>query len=148
MLRPLRGQIGNPNRRPIREVINPNLSRLHAILCPEYNKDEIEDRQHRGWMREVVYTASNYSESNDYGPFKPDGSVDWSLMDAISSVMSEWAPLDQADVSVECERCIERRRSGLDPGFITAVVRRGADPQLGLPRLERARRRSVGLGRC
>lgn len=99
-------------------------------------------------MREVVYTASNYSESNDYGPFKSDGSVDWSLMDAISSVMSEWAPLDQADVSVKCERCIERRRSGLDSGFITAVVRRGADPQLGLPRLERARRRSVGLGRC
>lgn len=92
LLRPLRGQPGNPNRRAQREVLNPDLMRLHALLPPAFDHEDAVDRQMRGWLRELVYTGNNYGEDNDWGPFKPDGTVDWSLVDAIGSIMSERRP--------------------------------------------------------
>lgn len=90
LFRPLRGQPGNPNRRAQREVLNPDLMRLHALLPPRFEHEDAVDRQMRGWLRELVYTASNYGEHNDWGPFKSDGTVDWSLVDAIGSIMGEF----------------------------------------------------------
>lgn len=40
-------------------------------------------------MRELVYSQKNFTESNDWGPFTSDGKVDWVLVDALGSVMSE-----------------------------------------------------------
>lgn len=104
LLRPLRGQPGNPNRRSQREVLNPNLMRLHVLLPPDFDNENAVDRQMRGWLRELVYTGNNYGEDNDWGPFKPDGTVAWSLVDAIGSVMSgsyyEGKQLDKADGEV------------------------------------------------
>lgn len=40
-------------------------------------------------MRELVYSQKNFTDSNDWGPFTPDGKVDWVLVDALGSVMSE-----------------------------------------------------------
>ncbi|KAK8844022.1 hypothetical protein IAR55_006815 [Kwoniella newhampshirensis] len=87
VLRPLPGQAGNPNRRTVRRVINPVLSRLHCLVPPDYDDANSEDREWRGYVREVVYSGKNYQEKNDWGPFHPDGKVDWTLVDAISSVM-------------------------------------------------------------
>ncbi|CAD6574942.1 MAG: hypothetical protein TREMPRED_001257 [Tremellales sp. Tagirdzhanova-0007] len=87
LLRPLRAQPGNPNRRSHKEVVNPHLSRLHVLLSPDFNHDIIVHRQHRGYLREVVYSASNFQQRNDWGPFTEDGKVDWTLVDAIGSVM-------------------------------------------------------------
>ena len=89
LLRPLRSQPGNPNRRSMRESINPNLSRLHVLLCPEYQVGNDLHREKRGYLRELVYSASNFTEKNDYGPFHEDGTVNWVLVDAIGSVMSK-----------------------------------------------------------
>ena len=89
LLRPLRGQPGNPNRRAQREVLNPDLMRLHSLLPPLRDTENAVDRQMRGWLRELVYTGSNYGQDNDWGPFKSDGTVNWSLVDAISFIMSK-----------------------------------------------------------
>lgn len=96
LLRPLRGQPGNPNRRAQREILNPDLMRLHALLPPTYVHENAVDRQMRGWLRELVYTGNNYGEDNDWGPFKSDGTVNWSLVDAISFVMSEYQLLPES----------------------------------------------------
>ena len=88
LLRPLRAQPGNPNRRTHKEVVNPQLSRLHVLLSPDFKHDILAHRQHRGYLREVVYSAGNFQQRNDWGPFTEDGKVDWTLLDAIGSVMS------------------------------------------------------------
>lgn len=87
-LRQLRHQPGNPNRKAQREAQNPKLNRLATLICPSYLERVDEDRRYRGRMREIVYTASNFYEENDWGPFHPDGTVDWVLVDALSCVMS------------------------------------------------------------
>lgn len=88
LLRQLPNQSSNPNRRAKKEIINPKLSRLHTLLPAEFNMDIPAHRQHRGFLRELVYSAGNYGRFNDYGPFTVDGKVDWVLVDAIASVMS------------------------------------------------------------
>ncbi|WVR08856.1 hypothetical protein IAU60_005915 [Kwoniella sp. DSM 27419] len=87
LLRPLPNQPPNSARRPARTVINPAISRLHALLPPDFDDGEDDDRAWRGYMREVVYTAKNFQERNDWGPFTDDGKVEWPLVDAVSSVM-------------------------------------------------------------
>jgi len=89
LLRPLRAQPGNPNRRTLREVVNPDLSRLHVLLSSDFTNDDLVQRQHRGFLRETVYSAANFQPRNDNGPFTEEGKVDWTLVDAIGSVMSE-----------------------------------------------------------
>ncbi|ORX39215.1 hypothetical protein BD324DRAFT_641367 [Kockovaella imperatae] len=86
LLRPLRAQPGNPNRQVQRRAVNADLMRLHVLLSPDFSDEEVH-RQQRGWLREMVYGASNYSVENDWGPFNPDGTVDWTLVDAVGSVM-------------------------------------------------------------
>ncbi|WVF65320.1 hypothetical protein IAT40_000046 [Kwoniella sp. CBS 6097] len=86
-LRPLPGQTGNPNRRAKRTIINPKISQLHCLLAPEFDEDVQEDRDWRGYTREVVYNATNFARRNDWGPFTDGGKVDWTLVDAISCVM-------------------------------------------------------------
>ncbi|WVQ92992.1 hypothetical protein IAU59_000055 [Kwoniella sp. CBS 9459] len=86
-LRPLRGQTGNPNRRAKRTIVNPKISQLHCLVPPEFDEDVQEDRDWRGYTREVVYNAANFARRNDWGPFTDDGKVDWTLVDAISCVM-------------------------------------------------------------
>ncbi|EIW66016.1 hypothetical protein TREMEDRAFT_35450, partial [Tremella mesenterica DSM 1558] len=86
-LRPLNDQPGNPNRRVHREVINPILPRLHALLPPQFEKDIPADRLHRGFLREAVYAASNYTYKNDWSPLTSEGKVNWTLVDAIGSIM-------------------------------------------------------------
>jgi hypothetical protein len=36
-----------------------------------------------------VYGASNYRADNDWAPLHPSGKVNWTLVNAVSSVMSE-----------------------------------------------------------
>lgn len=87
-LRPLRGQAANPNRRPQRNMHSSALSRLHLLLPPSIDESDDEQRQYRGAMREIVYSAPNFREENDYAPLDRDGKVDWKLLDAIGTVMS------------------------------------------------------------
>lgn len=88
-LRPLSHQPTNPNRRPHKQVVNPIISRLHCLLSPDFDGDDAEHRQHRGWLREVVYSGSNFSVRNDWAPLTTEGKVNWDLVDAVASVMSE-----------------------------------------------------------
>jgi hypothetical protein len=76
------------NHRVECRVLNSDLSRLHTILAPDFAHDNPIHREHRGYLREVVYTGSNFTYRNDWGPFHSDGTVDWTLVDALGSVMS------------------------------------------------------------
>lgn len=87
-LRPLRSQPSSLLRRPVKKVINPVLSRLHAISASHLEQGGSDRAEHRGFLRSLVYSAKNYREANDWGPFHEDGTVDWALFDAIASVMS------------------------------------------------------------
>lgn len=86
-LRPLRSQPSSPLRRPVKRVINPVLSRLHAISASHLETGGSDRAEHRGFLRSLVYSAKNYRAANDWGPFHEDGTVDWALFDAIASVM-------------------------------------------------------------
>lgn len=90
-LRPLAGlgMRDHPLRRRRREVINPTLARLHTLLAPQLEVDVEEHSEHRGYLRELVYGASNYRADNDWAPLHPSGKVNWTLVNAVSSVMSE-----------------------------------------------------------
>lgn len=68
---------------------HPKLAKLHTLLPPRYDENDEQDREWRGFMRELVYSQKNFTEMNDWGPFTPDGKVDWVLVDALGSVMSE-----------------------------------------------------------
>lgn len=68
---------------------HPKLAKLHTLLPPKYDENNEQDREWRGFMRELVYSQKNFTESSDWGPFTPDGKVDWVLVDALGSVMSE-----------------------------------------------------------
>jgi hypothetical protein len=61
---------------------------MHALLSPNFSQEDASHRSHRGFLREVVYGSQNYWDGNDWGPFTPQGKVDWKLVDAIASVMS------------------------------------------------------------
>jgi hypothetical protein len=63
--------------------------RLHVLLPPDFDSDDELHATTRGRLREMVYSAGNYGESNDWGPFMSDGTVNWGLVDAIGTVMSE-----------------------------------------------------------
>lgn len=89
ILRPLPSRSGCPLRRTVREPVNPIFSRLHCLLPPTLHEEIPLHREYRGYMRETVYTAKNYQEANEWAPLKPDGTVDWRLVDALSTVMSE-----------------------------------------------------------
>ena len=116
LLRPLRAQPGNPNRRSMREAVNPDLMRLHVLLAPEFLSNDEVHRKQRGYLREVVYSASNFSERNDWAPLHADGSVDWTLVDAIGSVMSEFC-LQRARGKLELKGIgSEQRQRRLDHG--------------------------------
>lgn len=106
LLRPLRGQPGNPNRRAQREVLNPDLMRLHVLLPPRFDHEDPVDRQMRGWLRELVYTSSNHDEDNDWGPFKTDGTVNWSVVDAVGSVMSGSLSLVQRNTCLSITKAV------------------------------------------
>lgn len=40
-----------------------------------------------GQYKKITYNIRNYSHSNDFGPFNPDGTVNWSIVDAIAQTM-------------------------------------------------------------
>lgn len=88
-LRPLIRHSANPLRRTTREGIHPELSMLHCLLQPDFDQSDPVHRTHRGHLRETVYNGANFTEKNDWAPLTPEGRVDWALLDAISSVMSE-----------------------------------------------------------
>jgi hypothetical protein len=87
---PITRQSTRMNTRERREVVHPDLMRLHVLLAPDWDHENIADRKMRGWLREIVYSGSNYGEWNDWGPFDKEGkgTVDWGVLDAIGSVMS------------------------------------------------------------
>lgn len=89
LLRPIPGRLGSPLRRTCREVINPNLSRLHCLLPPSLDAGDKLQCDYRGFVRELVYSSSHYQERNEWAPLDERGRVDWTLVDAISTVMSE-----------------------------------------------------------
>lgn len=77
--------------------LHPGLSRLHCLMTTELDDDHGRIgvyrkvlRNHRGLMRETCYAARNFRSRNDWGPFLPDGRVDWGLLNALSTVMSEY----------------------------------------------------------
>lgn len=76
-------------RLQVQVCTHPKLAKLHTLLPPRYDENEEQDREWRGFMRELVYSQKNFTERNDWGPFTPDGKVDWVLVDALGSVMSE-----------------------------------------------------------
>jgi hypothetical protein len=91
------------------EVVYPDLLRLHVLLAPSFDQEVAEQRKVRGWLREIVYTGSNYGEWNDWGPFDAEGRVNWGMVDAIGSVMSGSLCFDETGYvlisSGERERC-------------------------------------------
>ena len=149
-LRPLQSQPGNPNRRIHRKVLNPDLSRLHLLLPPEFHTDEVLHRNHRGYLREVVYSGSNFGEINDWGPFTADGKVDWTLVDALGSVMSGSRSVRANHSGKRPRRPVHGRRI-VETCRDATVVRDRAHAILGMaqsptscsPRTSR----SLGLGR-
>lgn len=78
-----------PLRDQHRVTGNPTLARLHALVPAELDPDVEQHRQHRGFLRELVYGCRHYRRDNDYAPLSPDGTVDWHLVNAIGTVMSE-----------------------------------------------------------
>ncbi|OCF78871.1 hypothetical protein I204_00815 [Kwoniella mangroviensis CBS 8886] len=80
-------QLRSSPKRIKRKTVESVISQLHCLIPPAYDDDTREDREWRGFMRRTVYNAKNFEEENDYGPFTPDGKVNWELIDAISSVM-------------------------------------------------------------
>jgi hypothetical protein len=78
------------SNREKREIVNPDLMRLHVLLAPDFQQNDPVQRKMRGWLREIVYTGSRYGEWNDWGPFDKEGkgTVDWGVVDAVGSVMS------------------------------------------------------------
>ncbi|OWZ39488.1 hypothetical protein C356_04100 [Cryptococcus neoformans c45] len=74
-------------RLQVQVCTHPKLAKLHTLLPPRYDENEEQDREWRGFMRELVYSQKNFTERNDWGPFTPDGKVDWVLVDALGSVM-------------------------------------------------------------
>jgi hypothetical protein len=40
-----------------------------------------------GSQRRITYSIVNYNQVNDFGPFYPDGKVNWAVLDAIAGVM-------------------------------------------------------------
>ncbi|WRT69300.1 uncharacterized protein IL334_006284 [Kwoniella shivajii] len=114
-LRPLSGQSGNPRRRSTKKVLNPTISRLHCLLPPEYNEDFKADREWRGYVREVVYSIKNYQKRNDWGPFTEEGKVDWTLVDAVSSVMMANAKDVIQHVDNSWRSAVEPMSYGVEP---------------------------------
>jgi hypothetical protein len=92
--RPLSPSLAVPLRDPDVVTGPPVLARLHALLPVDPADDreiyDLRERQHRGYLRELVYGRRHYRADNDYGPLRPDGRVDWHLVNAIATVMSEW----------------------------------------------------------
>lgn len=91
LLRPIPGRMGSPLRRTCREIINPTLSRLHCLLPPNLDRGDKLQCDYRGFVRELVYSSQYYQERNEWAPLDERGRVDWKLVDAISTVMSESA---------------------------------------------------------
>jgi hypothetical protein len=87
---PVTRQSSRMNTRERREVVHPDLMRLHVLLAPDWDHEDAGHRKMRGWLRELVYSGGNYGEWNDWGPFDKEGkgTVDWGMVDAIGSVMS------------------------------------------------------------
>lgn len=58
--------------------------RLHVLagLTPK----EIQDTRSLGLARRTVYDWDKTTSENDYGPFVPDGNVDWRRLEAVVSV--------------------------------------------------------------
>lgn len=98
----------NLRSRPQRITRNPTLARLHVLLPAELDADVYHHRQHRGYLRELVYGAKYYRAANDYAPLKEDGTVDWHLVNAVGTVMSKSA-IGRSDDSAQCNR---RTRQG------------------------------------
>lgn len=92
---PVTRQSTRMQTRERREIVNPDLMRLHLLLAPDFEHGDAAQRKIRGWLREIVYTGSSYGEWNDWGPFDKEGkgTVDWGTLDAIGSVMSMSCPL-------------------------------------------------------
>jgi hypothetical protein len=86
---PLPRTVPIPLRNPNRVTGNPTLARLHALVPAELDPDVEQHRQHRGYLRELVYGSRHYRADNDYAPLSPDGTVDWHLVNAIGTVMSK-----------------------------------------------------------
>ena len=87
---PVTRQSARISSRERREVVHPDLMRLHVLLAPDWDHENLAHRKMRGWLREIVYSGGNYGEWNDWGPFDKEGkgTVDWGVVDAIGSVMS------------------------------------------------------------
>lgn len=125
LLRPLRAQPGNPNRRAQHEVVNKDLMRLHVLLPPDFDSDDESHAITRGRLREMVYSAGNYGESNDWGPFKSDGKVDWGLVDAIGTVMSECGHPVEEPKRVLCACARRSTQLSLHTGLIAVLNAKG-----------------------
>lgn len=79
--------------------LHPGLSRLHCLMTTELDDDHGRIgvyrkvlRNHRGLMRETCYSSRNFKSRNDWGPFTPQGKVEWGLLNALSTVMSKYDP--------------------------------------------------------
>lgn len=44
-------------------------------------------QQNLGQHRQIAYSIAHYNERNDFGPLRPDGTVNWPVLDAIAAVM-------------------------------------------------------------
>ncbi|KAK4685719.1 hypothetical protein P7C73_g4430, partial [Tremellales sp. Uapishka_1] len=80
-------QSARPLRKRRKEVVDARWSRLHVLLSPDFQHEDPTHRSHRGYLREVVYSAKNYSSKNDWAPLDEEGKVDWNLVDAVGFVM-------------------------------------------------------------
>lgn len=90
-------------RKPIHRPIPPLLSKLHVLNPSQSRSVTSQMKLQRAEQRRVAYSIENYTADCGFGPFDSAGRVNWGMVDALGSVMSESlmsAVLDQlADLS-------------------------------------------------
>jgi len=81
-----------PITRSMTRLIYPTdaASRLHLLYGLTHR--EAHSRFARCEARQLVYDWSSVSEATDFGPFRPDGNINWQLLEAVGSLMGHNLP--------------------------------------------------------
>ena len=91
-------------RNPENKSIPPLLCKLH-LLNPSQSRSVTEQSKLlRGEQRRITYSMTNFPADCGYGPFDRQGKVDWRMVDAVGSVMSEYELEDELTRSGKCSR--------------------------------------------
>jgi hypothetical protein len=96
-------------------------ARLHSLHGP--TAADVGSARMRGAAREAIYRISNFTEENDWGPVRKDGSgcVDWVLMEAATLVIRlncihanrdrSWTPIVHLPLGFDFSRTEDNNRT-------------------------------------